>query len=130
MSELRIKNRSESDLRRFFLGFLCNCLSYFTTAKITFTSIIVKFDQYVRGLSRVDMPFHLQVTASFFGGYTCQLYEPTREYSKWHWLAVEPLTPENVLDLLSLPRISPSNQSSPFTENLALLLFTKRARTT
>ena len=23
----------------FFLGFLCNCLSYFTTAKITFTSI-------------------------------------------------------------------------------------------
>ena len=22
----------------FFLGFLCNCLSYFTTAKITFTS--------------------------------------------------------------------------------------------
>ena len=24
----------------FFLGFLCNCLSYFTTAKITFTSIL------------------------------------------------------------------------------------------
>ena len=23
----------------FFLGFLCDCLSYFTTAKITFTSI-------------------------------------------------------------------------------------------
>ena len=23
----------------FFLGFLCNCLSYFTTAKITFTCI-------------------------------------------------------------------------------------------
>ena len=42
MSELRIKNRSESDLRRFFLGFLCNCLSYFTTAKITFTSIRVR----------------------------------------------------------------------------------------
>ena len=25
----------------YFLGFLCNCLSYFTTAKITFTSIII-----------------------------------------------------------------------------------------
>ena len=24
----------------FFLGFLCNCLSYFTTAKISFTSIL------------------------------------------------------------------------------------------
>ena len=45
MSELRIKNRRESDLRScevthsdFFLGFVCNCLSYFTTAKITFSS--------------------------------------------------------------------------------------------
>ena len=26
----------------FFLGFVCNCLSYFTTAKITFTSISAK----------------------------------------------------------------------------------------
>ena len=38
MSELRIKNRSEAS--DFFLGFVCNCLSYFTTAKITFTSIL------------------------------------------------------------------------------------------
>ena len=27
----------------FFLGFICNCLSYFTTAKISFTSILVLF---------------------------------------------------------------------------------------
>ena len=58
MSELRIKNRSERDLRScevtylqevmgsnrveasdFFLGFICNCLSYFITAKISFPSI-------------------------------------------------------------------------------------------
>ena len=60
MSELRIKNRSESDPRscevtqlqikprknsedpvgasECFLGFICNYLSYFTTAKISFTS--------------------------------------------------------------------------------------------
>ena len=25
----------------FFLGFVCNCLSYFTTAKISFTSKVV-----------------------------------------------------------------------------------------
>ena len=51
MSELRIENRSERDLHsceekknpveasECFLGFLCNCLSSFTTAKISFTSI-------------------------------------------------------------------------------------------
>ena len=27
----------------FFLGFLCNCLSYFTTVSITFTSILLFF---------------------------------------------------------------------------------------
>ena len=30
------------DASDFFLGFVCNCLSYFTTAKITFTSISAK----------------------------------------------------------------------------------------
>ena len=42
-SALRIKNTSERDpvgVSEFFLGFICNCLSYFTTAKISFTSIL------------------------------------------------------------------------------------------
>ena len=53
MSELWIKNRSESDLRScelaylwFVSGFICNCLiSYFTTAKISFTSILCLFSK-------------------------------------------------------------------------------------
>ena len=32
--------RKPGSLRNFFLGFICNCLSYFTTEKITFTSIL------------------------------------------------------------------------------------------
>ena len=32
--------RKPGSLRNFFLGFICNCLSYFTTAKISFTSIL------------------------------------------------------------------------------------------
>ena len=61
MSELRIKNRSEHrtgiaevmgsipvGASEFFpLRFLCNCLSYYINAKITFTSIIVWGDHMI-----------------------------------------------------------------------------------
>ena len=40
----------------FFLGFLCNCLSCFTTAKITFTSIVylqfIYYDFYLRWVAK------------------------------------------------------------------------------
>ena len=44
MSALRLKNTSESDPHSYtpaepFLGFICNCLSYFITVRITFTCI-------------------------------------------------------------------------------------------
>ena len=62
MSELQIENRSESDLRSceveasdFFLGFVCNCPSYFTTAKITFTSLL--FDPCGSKILRVRVKF-------------------------------------------------------------------------
>ena len=35
-----VMGSSPIEASEFFLGFICNCLSYFTTAKISFTSIL------------------------------------------------------------------------------------------
>ena len=84
MSELRIKNRSELSSHRrgfiaqsvehrtgiaevmgsnpvgasdFFLGFICGCLSYFTSAKISFTSILC----LILSICRIDLSLHLML---------------------------------------------------------------------
>ena len=41
-----------------FLGFLCNCLSYFITAKITFTSIL--YPQFTHDLYHINFTFSEQ----------------------------------------------------------------------
>ena len=58
MSKAEVMGLNPVEASDFFLGFLCNCLSYFTTAKITFTSnvqsIIVEYQTgFLTGLGKL-----------------------------------------------------------------------------
>ena len=66
MSALQIKNTSEriSESLRISLGFIRNCLSYLTTAKISFNSTLVFIGENVHEMSALGDELTLSIPSS------------------------------------------------------------------